>query len=81
MELPPIFSYKSCELKHQDSGWWVVAYTQMAAKSAAFILFDVYDQFSLWALSPHMIEHIRAFDLQAVLGNRQNANESLKDFD
>lgn len=78
VELPPVFSYKSCELKHRDSGWWVVAYTEMAAKTAAFVLFDAYDQFRLWALSSLMIEHIRALDLVAVLGNRQNADELLE---
>lgn len=78
VELPPVFTYKSCELKHCDSGWWVVAYTEMAAKTAAFVLFDAYDQFRLWALSSLMIEHIRALNLVAVLGNGQNADELLE---
>lgn len=78
VELPPIFSYKSCELKHKDSGWWVVAYTEVAAKTAPFILFDAYDQFRPSALSTQMIDHIGALEVQAVLGNRQNANELLE---
>lgn len=40
VELPPVFTYKGHELKHYDSGWWVVAYSEMATKTASFILYD-----------------------------------------
>ena len=43
VELPPIFTYKPQALRDEDSGWWVVAYTEHAAKVAAFTLFEAYD--------------------------------------
>ena len=55
-ELPMIFSYKMDELRDPQSGYWVIAYTEWVVKVAAFVLFDVYDSYRLWALSPAMIE-------------------------
>lgn len=46
-ELPPVFTYKRFKLMDTDSGWWVVAYKKCAAKTATFILYEVYDQFRL----------------------------------
>lgn len=47
----------------------------MVAKRATFILFDVYDICSLWALSLKMIEVIRHLDLRVVLGDGGNGQE------
>ena len=74
-ELPMIFSYKMDELHDPQSGYWVVAYTEWVVKVAAFILFDVYDSYRLWALSPAMIEAIGQLNLDQALGNRENARE------
>ena len=75
VELPPVFSYKVRALLDQNSGWWVVAYTEHIAKTAAFILFDVYDSLRLWALSPRTISFCRELDLVPVLGNDANVQE------
>ena len=75
VKLPMVFTYKARELRDPQSGWWVVAYTEFAAKTAAFILFEVYDSYRLWALSGVMIANIRALDLPRVLGSRANADE------
>lgn len=78
VELPMVFSYKMRELHDPNSGYWVVAYTEMVIKTAAFLLFEVYDNFRLWALSPHTIEFIRTLDLDSALGSRSNATEILR---
>jgi len=74
-ELPMIFSYKMDELRDPQSGYWVVAYTEWVVKVAAFVLFDVYDSYRLWALSPAMIEALGQLNLDQALGNRENARE------
>ncbi len=74
-ELPAVFSYKTSELLDPQSGWWVVAFTEWAAKVAGAVLGDVYDTFRLWYLPPLMIAGIRSLDLVTVLGNATNAAE------
>ena len=69
VELPMVFTYKMRELMDPDSGWWVVAYTEMAVKTACFVLMDVYDNYRLWSLSPHMIDCMKQLDLSVSLGN------------
>ena len=54
-----------------------MAYTEMVAKTAAFILQEVYDNFRLWAVSPHTISFSRELDLVPILGNRENVDEYL----
>ena len=56
----------------------MVVYTEMTAKTAAFILQDAYHNCRLWALSRDSIENIRALTLVDVLGNQANAEECLK---
>ena len=58
-----------------QSGWWVVAYTEFAAKVAAFVLFDVYGRFLLWALSRDCLVLFDNLDLSCILGNERNASE------
>ena len=80
-ELPSVFTHRMRELMDPNSGWSVVAYTEMVAKTAAFVLMDAYHNYRLWALSPDSIEGIRALDLVRVLGNQANADECLKFLD
>ncbi|MEM9094860.1 MAG: hypothetical protein AAGC62_07800, partial [Pseudomonadota bacterium] len=75
VEMPPVFTYKPSHLVDPSSGWWVVAFTEHAAKTAAFILFEAYDNFKLWWLSSRLIEGIRRLPLAEILGNQANANE------
>lgn len=39
VELPMVYSYSMRELLDPESPWSVVAYTELAGKTAAFILF------------------------------------------
>ena len=59
------------------SGWWSVLFTEWAARVAAYILWDAYDNYRLWALSPRLIGFVRNLDLSQVLGSRENENEML----
>lgn len=77
VESPMIFSYRARQLMDPQSGWWVVAYTEFAVKTAAFILMEVYDNFRLWSLSPDMIGAIRSLDLTRALGCVENVRECL----
>lgn len=74
-ELPPVFSYKGSAMMDPRSGYWVVGYTEFVAKTVAFVLFDAYDNFRLWRLSPRMIEFMWKLDLKPVLGSERNIDE------
>lgn len=74
-ELQPVFSYRMMELICPTSPWWVCGYTELAAKTAAFILFVVYDSCLLGALSREMIEGIRRLNFRSELGNSGNLSE------
>lgn len=63
VELAPEFTYCTTELMGSESPWLVVAYTEMAAKTAAYILFNLYDSCRIWALSHDMSEGISRFNL------------------
>ena len=78
-ELPLVFSYVTSRfLDDRDSGFWVLAYTEFAAVTAAFLLWDAYDNRRLWYLSRHMIRFIRELDLGPVLGSAENYQEVLR---
>lgn len=47
VELVPFFRYRIRERTDTDSFWWVVTYVEFAAKTTAFIMFEVYDCFRL----------------------------------
>lgn len=53
-----------------NHGWWVVAMTSMAAKTASLILQNACDQYRLWALSLHIVRLSREIDLLPVLGSQ-----------
>lgn len=72
VELPPVFTYLMHELCDPESPWWVVAYTELSAKKAAYILFEVYESCRLWKLSHEIIHGIRSPYLKTVLGNAVN---------
>ena len=78
VELPPVLTYKTSRLLDRRSGWLVVAYTKHAAKTAVFILMDVYDNLRLWRLPTALIEGIRRLPLLLILGNRANVQELLR---
>ena len=52
-----------------------MAYTEHAAKTAVFILMDVYDNLRLWWLPAALIEGIRRLSLLQILGNNANVQE------
>lgn len=77
-ETPWVFSYYARELIDPSSGFWRIAYTEFAACVGAYILFEAYDNYRLWALSPDMIRDIRVLDLVRVVGSQRNADELLR---
>ena len=77
-ELPPIFTYKPHCLMDQSSGLWVIAYTGFAAKTACYILQEVYDHYRLWSLSKAMLAAIDRLDLRVVLGSQHNVDELVR---
>lgn len=42
-EFLPVLTYRMRDLIDRDSPWWVVAYTDVLAKTTAYIRFEVYD--------------------------------------
>lgn len=61
----------------RESGWWVVAYTEMVCRTAALLLFDVYDSLRLWWVPQATIDAWRNIDLVSILGSQANVDELL----
>ena len=77
-ELPSVLTLCQNHLyQSSESGWWTIFYTEHIARVAAFLLWDLYDNYRVWALSPRVIGFIRSLDLTYVLGGRQNYEEVL----
>ena len=81
-ELPSVLTLLQGDLWYSSwngttSGWWVLFYTEWAARVAAYVLWDAYDNFRLWCLSSTLIEFIRRLNLSQVLGSSANAAELL----
>lgn len=57
--------------------WWVVMYTDMVAKNEPFHIQEVFENFRLWAVSPHTISFCREIDLVPILGDQENMDEDL----
>lgn len=55
--LPLVFTYLMWEICETISPLLVVAYSELAAKTADFILFVIYDFFRMWALGNDSIYH------------------------
>lgn len=77
VELLILFSYRIMELLDRWSPCWVVAYTELSTKTAAFILFEFFDSCNLWALGKEIVPSIRRLDLRHVLRNASNVTECL----
>ena len=78
-ELPSVLTLVQGDLWGGDqSGWWTVFVTEWAARVAAYVLWDAYDNCRLWALSATLIGFIRQLDLSQVLGSRANEREMLE---
>lgn len=73
-ELPPVFTYKMSLLLEPRSGWWVIAYTEYTARTAAYIMFDVYDSYLLWDLLPTMLGFLETINLLPALGSQANVD-------
>jgi len=74
-EMPSVVSYKGSALIDPRSGYWMVFYTEKAAKTAAFIMLDAYDNYRLWNVSQRMIGFLRKLNLVPILGNQVNVDE------
>lgn len=68
-----MFTYLSSALLDPQSGWWVVAYIEFAAKAVEFLLVEVYGSCQLWVLSAERNRNIPRLYLVRVLGSRANA--------
>ncbi len=75
VEMPGVMAHLPSKLRRRESGWWVVAYTEYAARAAAWLLSEVYDSLLLWYVPPALIELMTSLDLSFVLGNQQNVEE------
>lgn len=76
-ELPPVYTYKAEEFMDPNSGWWVVAYTELVLCVISFLLYEAYENVRISAVSPDLIRLTRDLDLETPLGSIQNAAEAL----
>lgn len=73
VELPPVLTYYGSEMaKSPYSGYWVVEYTEFITQMACYMLWDAYDTYRLWHMSPVARGLARLFDLSLVLGSAAN---------
>ncbi|CAN8068179.1 unnamed protein product [Agarophyton chilense] len=73
VELPQALSYIGSALVNDPfSRYWTVVYTEFIAKMAVFLLWDGYDIFRVWYMSPTARKYARELDLSLVLGSRAN---------
>ncbi|CAN8076680.1 unnamed protein product [Agarophyton chilense] len=73
VELPPAISYIGSSLVNDPfSGYWTVVYTDFIAKMAVFLLWDAYDTFRVWYMSPTARKYARELNLSLVLGSNAN---------
>ncbi|CAN8067188.1 unnamed protein product [Agarophyton chilense] len=73
VELPPAISYIGSALVNDPfSGYWTVVYTEFIANMAVFLLWDAYDTFRVWYMSPTARKYARELDLSLILGSRAN---------
>lgn len=59
----------------------MVAYTEIIARTVAFLLFDVYASFRLWAVSPDTFHLACDLNLKPVLGPMYIVTESMRILD
>lgn len=74
-EFPPVFTYKAEELRDSTSGEWVVAYTEFAVRTLAFLLFEARNNLRLWAVSHDTCRLARELELEPTLGSMGNVTE------
>ncbi|CAN8069268.1 unnamed protein product [Agarophyton chilense] len=73
VELPLAISYIGSALVNDSfSGYWTVVYTDFLAKMAVFFLWDAYDTFRVWYMSPTARKYARELNLSLVPGSRAN---------
>lgn len=53
----------------------MVGYTELAAKTVEFILFDAYNNYRTRKLSRQMIAFMRKLSLKPILGSERNVEE------
>lgn len=70
-----MFTYKGSAVIDPRSGYRVVGYTEMVAKTIVFILFEAYDNYRTWRLSRRMIEIMRKLSPKSVLESGCNVEE------
>lgn len=63
-ELSPVFTYKGCAMMNAQSGYWMVGYTKLVAKTVVFIVFDAYNNYRIWRLLRRTIAHMRKLSLK-----------------
>lgn len=67
------------ELRQDSYGWWVVAYSEFIRRILPFLLFEAYDNFRIWAISPDECRLARYLNLEPTTlqhgeRNRNNAD-------
>jgi len=74
VELPYILTLLGSALhSNSRSGWWVVFWSEWAARVAASLLWDAFDNFRIWKIQPHVIHMMRQLELSGVLAGPENA--------
>jgi len=74
-ELPSVCTYKFEDLMDPQCRWWVVYNTEKAAKTAAVIMMDAYDNYRLWIVSERMCGFLKKLNMKPILGSDANVTE------
>ena len=75
-ETPKVVTYAGSRLAASARApEWVIFFTEYAVKVAVHMIWTVYEHYTLWFLPRHLIEDIRALNLDFVMGERDIASE------
>lgn len=73
-----MFTYKARKILDQNSGWWVVTYPEFIGRILSFLLFEVYDNLHISAISPDTCRLARDLILEPILGSMANVTEEMR---
>lgn len=73
--MPWLFRYYARELQDTQSGGWRISYKEFGACLEMYIIFEVYDNYRMLAMTTDIIRDIRGLDLERVLGSRMKSDK------
>lgn len=62
-------------LTDAHSGYWVIGYAKLVAKTVALLVYDAYENYRRWRFLRQLIGFMQKLSLKPVLGSERNVEE------